>query len=275
MEDKAMTVYLRDIQKIPTIPEKDKGDLARRARDGDVDAMHDLVKAHLRFVVYIAKKYMNRGLPISDLVNEGNIGLIKAVKKFDETRGFKFTTYAVWWIRQRMQQAVVENSHTIRLPMNKELLLQKMSRFMNDYWKSFQQEPSVAEIAEAMNMKEYDVYSLMGMGGRLLSLDGPEDFDGENSLRDYVADDSAAPPDAVVMEDRMRSDVGEIISTLSDREETVVRLYFGIGGRRSFNLEEIGGKLNLSRERIRQIKKKALEKLAHGTRGESLRLYAS
>lgn len=272
-EDKAMTLYLREIQKIPTVPEEEKGGLAKRAREGDEGAMHALVLAHLRFVVYVAKKYMNRGLPLSDLVNEGNIGLIKAVKKFDETRNFKFTTYAVWWIKQRMQQAVIENSHSIRLPMNKEILLQKMSKHMNNYWKTFQQEPTVAELSEAMNLSEYDVYNLMGISSRFLSLEGPEDFDGENSLRDYVRDEKAVPPDADLLEDRMQSHIREIVDTLSDREAEVVRLYFGIDADRTYNLEEIGGRMSLSRERVRQIKKKALEKLANGSRGETLRAY--
>lgn len=274
-EDKAMTVYLRDIQDLPIIPEEEKGGLAKKARGGDIDAMHRLVQAHLRFVVFVAKKYMNRGLPLSDLVNEGNIGLIKAVKKFDETRKFKFTTYAVWWIKQRMQQAVIENSHTIRLPMNKELLLRKMSRYINEYWKEFHQEPTVAELAEAMNLKEWDVYNLMGMGNRLLSLDGPEDFDGENNLRDFVADTSVVQPDEDISESNMRNHVHSVIDSLEEREARVVKLYFGIDLDRSYNLEEIGGKLNLSRERIRQIKKKALEKLANGSRGEVLRSFVS
>ncbi|MFH1276799.1 MAG: RNA polymerase sigma factor RpoD/SigA [Candidatus Eisenbacteria bacterium] len=268
-----MTLYLREIQKIPTVPEEEKGGLAKRAREGDESAMHALVLAHLRFVVYVAKKYMNRGLPLSDLVNEGNIGLIKAVKKFDESRGFKFTTYAVWWIKQRMQQAVIENSHAIRLPMNKEILLQKMSKHMNNYWKTFHQEPTVAELSEAMNLSEYDVYNLMGISSRFLSLEGPEDFDGENSLRDYVKDEKAAPPDADLLETRMQSHVREIVDTLTEREAEVVRLYFGIDSDRTLNLEEIGGRMSLSRERVRQIKKKALEKLANGSRGESLRAY--
>ncbi len=274
-EDKAMTVYLRDIQSLPIIPEEEKGDLAKRAREGDLEAMHALVKTHLRFVVYVAKKYMNRGLPLSDLVNEGNIGLIKAVKKFDETRNFKLTTYAVWWIKQRMQQAVIENSHTIRLPMNKEILLRKMSRYINEYWKTFHQEPTVAELAEVMNLKDWDVYNLMGMGNRILSLDGPEDFDGENSLRDFVADEKSSLPDADLIESKMRDSVHEVIDSLEEREARVVKLYFGIGSDRPYNLQEIGGKLNLSRERIRQIKKKALEKLANGTRGDSLRAHVS
>lgn len=274
-EDKAMTVYLRDIQDLPLIPEEEKGELTRKARGGDIDAMHALVQTHLRFVVFVAKKFMNRGLPLSDLVNEGNIGLIKAVKKFDETRKFKFTTYAVWWIKQRMQQAVIENSHTIRLPMNKELLLRKMSRYINEYWREFHQEPTVPELAEVMNLKEWDVYNLMGMGNRLLSLDGPEDFDGENKLRDFVADSSAVPPDDEIFESNMRNHVHSVIDSLEEREARVVKLYFGIDLDRSYNLEEIGGKLNLSRERIRQIKKKALEKLANGSRGDMLRSFVS
>lgn len=268
-----MTLYLKEIQKIPTVPEEDKGDLAKRAREGDEEAMHALVLAHLRFVVYVAKKYMNRGLPLSDLVNEGNIGLIKAVKKFDETRNFKFTTYAVWWIKQRMQQAVIENSHSIRLPMNKEILLQKMSKQINNYWKTFQREPTVAEIAALLDVAEYDVYNLMGVSGRFLSLDGPEDFDGENSLRDYVPDEKAASPDADLFDGTMRTHVRDIIGSLGDREAEVVRLYFGIDSERSYNLEEIGAQMSLSRERVRQIKKKALEKLANGNRGEMLRAY--
>jgi RNA polymerase primary sigma factor len=274
-EDKAMTLYLREIQKIPTVPEKEKGDLARRAREGDEEAMHALVLSHLRFVVYVAKKYMNRGLPLSDLVNEGNIGLIKAVKKFDETRNFKFTTYAVWWIKQRMQQAVIENSHAIRLPMNKEILLQKMSKYMNHYWKTFHQEPTVAELAEVLGLSEYEVYNLMGISSRFLSLEGPEDFDGENSLGDYVSDENALSPETELVEGHMREHVREVIESLADREAEVVRLYFGIDLDRAYNLEEIGSVMNLSRERVRQIKKKALEKLAAGSRGELLRAYLS
>ena len=274
-EDKAMTLYLKEIQKIPTVPEEEKGGLAKRAREGDEEAMHALVLAHLRFVVFVAKKYMNRGLPLSDLVNEGNIGLMKAVKKFDETRNFKFTTYAVWWIKQRMQQAVIENSHAIRLPMNKEILLQKMSKRINEYWKNFHREPTISEVAELMDLSEYDVHNLMGISGRFLSLEGPEDFDGENSLRDYVADDKAESPDAELIEGRMKNHVQEIIDTLSEREADVVRLYFGINSERSYNLEEIGSQMSLSRERVRQIKKKALEKLANGNRGETLRAYIS
>ena len=268
-----MTLYLRDIQKIPTVPEEEKGDLARRSREGDVEAMHKLVNAHLRFVVFIAKKYMNRGLPLSDLVNEGNVGLIKAVTKFDETRGFKFITYAVWWIKQRMQQAVIENSHAIRLPMNKEILLQKMSKYMNNYWKTFHQEPTVAELAGVLNLSEYDTYNLMGLNSRFLSLEGPEDFDGENSLRDFVPDKKVVPPDTDLLEGNMRDQIRSILDTLNEREASVVRLYFGIDTERSYNLEQIGSQMNLSRERVRQIKKKALEKLANGSRGDLLKSY--
>ncbi|MBN1824621.1 MAG: RNA polymerase sigma factor RpoD/SigA [Candidatus Eisenbacteria bacterium] len=272
-EDKAMTLYLKEIQRIPTVPEEEKGDLARRARGGDEEAMHRLVLGHLRFVVFVAKKYMNRGLPLSDLVNEGNIGLIKAVKKFDETRNFKFTTYAVWWIRQRMQQAVIENAHEIRLPMNKEILLQKLSRYMNDYWKTFHQEPTLAELTEVAGLPEGEVHNLLGLNNRFLSLDGPEDYDGENSLSDYLADPEIVPQDEELEDRNMRHEIRDVVKSLNDREGLVVRLYFGIGTDRSYNLEEIGNRMNLSRERVRQIKKKALEKLGNGSRGELLRAY--
>ncbi len=273
-EDKAMTLYLKEIQRIPTVPEEEKGDLARRAREGDEEAMHRLVLGHLRFVVFVAKKYMNRGLPLSDLVNEGNLGLIKAVKKFDETRNFKFTTYAVWWIRQRMQQAVIENAHEIRLPMNKEILLQKLSRYMNDYWKTFHQEPTVAELADVAGLPEREVQNLLGLNNRFLSLEGPEDFDGENSLSDYLADDGVVPQDERVEERNMRRQVQDVVKTLNEREGQVIRLYFGLDSDRSYNLEEIGKRMNLSRERVRQIKKKALEKMGNGSRGDLLRAYA-
>lgn len=272
-DDRSLTAYLRDIRKLPTIPEEHKGDLARRAREGDIEAMHTLVLGHLRFVVYIAKKYIGRGLPLSDLVNEGNIGLIKAVTRFDETKEFRFTTYAVWWIRQRIQHAVMQNTHTIRIPMNKEILMQKINRTINDFWQKHQREPHPAEIAKILDMKTKDVRMLLGLSGRTLSLDKVDTEEGDSPMGDFLADTNALQPDEAVAEEMLREHVREMVGSLGEREARIIRLYYGLSDEDPLNLEEIGRILGLSRERVRQIKKRALDKLAVGQRGEVLRSF--
>lgn len=274
-DDRSLTAYLRDIRKLPTIPEESKGDLARRAREGDIDAMHTLVLGHLRFVVYIAKKYLGRGLPMSDLVNEGNIGLIKAVTRFDETKDFRFTTYAVWWIRQRIQHAVMQSTQTIRIPMNKEVLMQKIKRTINDYWQKHQHEPEPGQIADILEMKVKDVRLLLGLSGRTLSLDKITTEEGDSPLGDFLADEKSLPPDEEVAEGMLREHVKEMVASLGEREARIIRLYYGLTDEDPRNLEEIGRILGLSRERVRQIKKRALDKLAVGTRGEVLRSFVS
>jgi len=248
-------------------------DLAKRIREGDQLALEKLTKANLRFVVSVAKQYQNQGLSLGDLINEGNLGLIKAAQRFDETRGFKFISYAVWWIRQSILQALAEQSRIVRLPLNRVGSLNKISKTFSELEQRFEREPSPDELAEVLEVTTKEVVDTMKISGRHVSMDAPFVQGEENSLLDVLENDQEEKPDTGLMNDSLRREVQRALSTLTQREADVITLYFGLNGEHSMTLEEIGEKFNLTRERVRQIKEKAIRRLRHTSRSKALKPY--
>jgi RNA polymerase primary sigma factor len=272
-ESQSLDKYLQEIGKVDLITAEMEVDLAKRIRQGDQMALEKLTKANLRFVVSVAKQYQNNGLTLGDLINEGNVGLIKAAMRFDETRGFKFISYAVWWIRQSILQALAEQSRVVRLPLNRVGSLNKMSRAFSELEQKFQREPSHEEIAEVMEVTIEEVENTMRVSGRHVSVDAPFAQGEENSLLDVLASDSEKTPDSELMMDSLKREVTRALSTLTERESEVISYYFGLNGTHPMTLEEIGDKFNLTRERVRQIKEKATRRLRSTARSKSLRAY--
>ncbi len=248
-------------------------DLAKRIREGDQAALEKLTKANLRFVVSVAKQYQNQGLSLGDLINEGNLGLIKAAQRFDETRGFKFISYAVWWIRQSILQALAEQSRIVRLPLNRVGSLNKISKTFSELEQKFEREPSPEELAEVLEVSTNEIVDTMKISGRHVSMDAPFVQGEENSLLDVLENDSEDTPDSDLMVDSLRKEVQRALSTLTQREADVVTYYFGLNGAHVMTLEEIGEKFNLTRERVRQIKEKAIRRLRHTSRSKALKPY--
>jgi RNA polymerase primary sigma factor len=248
-------------------------ELARRIRKNDARALDKLVKANLRFVISVAKEYQGQGLPLQDLISEGNLGLIKAAQRFDETRGFKFISYAVWWIRQSILQALAEQSRVVRLPLNRVGAINKVGRALEELEKRFGREPSMEEIADKMEMTSYEVADVLKTSARHLSLDEPFKEEEGNSLLDVLESDRYAPPDDTLMQESLQVEIDKVLSTLKPREAEIIKLYFGLDGDRPLTLEEIGEHFKLTRERVRQIKEKALRRLRHRSRLEPLRKY--
>lgn len=265
--------YLTEIGKVELITAEVEVDLARRIKEGDQLALEKLTKANLRFVVSVAKQYQNNGLTLGDLINEGNVGLIKAAKRFDEKRGFKFISYAVWWIRQAMLQALAEQSRIVRLPLNRVSALSKINKTFAELEQTFQREPSLEEIAEVIGLTSEDVQDHLKGGGRHLSMDAPFVTGEENSLMDILADANESKPDAALMADSLTLEVQRALSTLTSREANVIALYFGLNQNRPMSLEEIGDQYNLSRERVRQIKDTATRRLRHVSRSRRLKSF--
>lgn len=248
-------------------------DLAKRIREGDQVALEKLTKANLRFVVSVAKQYQSHGLTLGDLINEGNLGLIKAAKRFDETRGFKFISYAVWWIRQSIMQALAEQSRIVRLPLNRVSSLNKISRTFSELEQKFQREPSAEELAEGLEITVEEVAVNQKISGRHLSIDAPFVNGEENGLLDVLVNENEETPDADLMISSLRRELERALSALTQRESDVIACYFGLNGEQSMTLEEIGKKYNLTRERVRQIKEKATQRLRHSSRSNLLRSY--
>jgi len=265
--------YLHEIGQVPLLTPEEEIKLARRIRKGDQEALEKLCKANLRFVVSVAKQYQNQGLSLSDLINEGNLGLIKAATRFDETRGFKFISYAVWWIRQSILQALAEQSRVVRLPLNRVGTLNKIGKAFSTLEQRFEREPSPQEIAEALEISPLEVSDTLKISGRHVSLDAPFNPEEENRLLDIIENYEQPAPDSSLMEESRRIDVERALSTLPNREAEVIRLYFGINTDRPLTLEEIGERFQLTRERVRQIKEKAIRRLRHTSRSASLRSY--
>ncbi len=265
--------YLEEIGNFSPLPPEQEIELARRIRQGDEDALDTLVKANLRFVISVAKEYQGQGLPLQDLISEGNLGLIKAAQRFDETRGFKFISYAVWWIRQSILQALAEQSRVVRLPLNRVGAINKVGRALEALEKRFGREPSMAEIANRMEMTSFEVADVLKTSARHLSLDEPFKEDEGNSLLDVLKSDRYQPPDGDLMKASLREEIEKVLGTLKDREAEIVKLYFGLDNDRPLTLEEIGEYFKLTRERVRQIKEKALRRLRHRSRLEPLRKY--
>jgi RNA polymerase primary sigma factor len=272
-ESQSLDKYLQEIGKVDLLTPDEEVELAKRIRQGDQMALEKLTKANLRFVVSVAKQYQNQGLSLGDLINEGNLGLIKAAQRFDETRGFKFISYAVWWIRQSILQALAEQSRIVRLPLNRVGSLNKISKTFSELEQKFEREPSPEELAESLEVSTNEVVDTMRISGRHVSMDAPFVQGEENSLLDVLENDSEETPDAELMNDSLRREVQRALSTLTQREADVIALYFGLNGEHSMTLEEIGEKFNLTRERVRQIKEKAIRRLRHTSRSKALKPY--
>ncbi len=272
-ESQSLDKYLQEIGKVELLVPQEEIELARRIKKGDQKALEKLTKANLRFVVSVAKQYQNQGLSLGDLINEGTLGLIKAAKRFDETRGFKFISYAVWWIRQSILQALAEQSRIVRLPLNRVGALNKIGKAFSTLEQEFEREPSASELAEELDMSLFEVSDTLKISGRHLSMDAPFAQGEDNRLLDVIQDHRQPSPDVGLMEESLKIEVRRALATLSEREAQVIKLYFGLDQEHSLTLEEIGEKFNLTRERVRQIKEKAIRRLRHASRSKALRAY--
>lgn len=272
-ESQSLDKYLQEIGKVDLISAEVEVELAKRIREGDQMALEKLTKANLRFVVSVAKQYQNNGLTLGDLINEGNLGLIKAAKRFDEKRGFKFISYAVWWIRQSIMQALAEQSRIVRLPLNRVGSLSKISKTFSELEQKFQREPSTEEVAEVIGISSEEVLANLKVSGRHVSVDAPFAQGEEGSLLDVLTDVNESTPDSQLITDSLTMEVQRALSTLTAREADVLGLYFGLNNNSAMTLEEIAHKFNLTRERVRQIKEKATRRLRHTSKSKSLRSY--
>jgi RNA polymerase primary sigma factor len=275
-ESQSLDKYLQEIGRVELLTGDEEIEIAKQIKRGGDEgqrAMERLTKANLRFVVSVAKQYQNQGLSLGDLINEGNLGLIKAAKRFDETRGFKFISYAVWWIRQSILQALAEQSRIVRLPLNRVGALNKIGKKYSEMEQALEREPTSAELADQLEMSMSEVTDTIKISGRHLSVDAPFNDGEDNRLLDVLPNEQQPPPDHGLMAESLRVEVRRALSTLSDREAEVVRLYFGLDNEHSLTLEEIGERFNLTRERVRQIKEKAIRRLRHASRSKALRAY--
>ena len=272
-ETASLDKYLQEIGKVELISAEEEVELAQRIKQGDKVALEKLTKANLRFVVSVAKQYQNQGLSLPDLINEGNLGLIKAAQRFDETRGFKFISYAVWWIRQSILQALAEQSRIVRLPLNKIGSINKINKTYAKLEQEFEREPNAEEIAEVLEITEQEVKDSMKNAGRHISMDAPLVQDEDNTMYDVLKSEEAPTPETELLYESLRKEIDRAISTLTQREQDVVRLYFGLNGSHPMTLEEIGEKFDLTRERVRQIKEKAIRRLKHTSRSKILKSY--
>ncbi|MBJ04346.1 MAG: RNA polymerase subunit sigma [Flavobacteriales bacterium] len=272
-ETASLDKYLQEIGKVDLISADEEVELANKIKQGDEIALEKLTKANLRFVVSVAKQYQNQGLSLPDLINEGNLGLIKAAKRFDETRGFKFISYAVWWIRQSILQALAEQSRIVRLPLNKIGSINKINKTYASLEQKYEREPSADEIANVLEISANDVRESQRNSGRHISMDAPL-VDGEDSnLYDVIMSGESPNPDDNLINDSLRTEIERSLTTLTDREADVIRLYFGLGSKHAMTLEEIGEKFDLTRERVRQIKEKGIRRLKHTSRSKILKTY--
>lgn len=273
-ESLALDKYLNDIGKIPMLTADDEAELARRIRQGDDDAMAKLTRANLRFVVSVAKQYQNQGLSLSDLINEGNVGLMKAAKRFDETKGFKFISYAVWWIRQSILQAIVEYSRIVRLPLNKVGSYNKVNEAYLAFIQQFEREPSNEELGELLEMNPKEVGNMLKGNGRHVSVDAPlSGEEGDSTMLDVITDEDDMGPDFRLMEQSLKDEVKQGLSILNIREVEVLSAYYGLEGQKPLTLEEIGEMYGLTRERVRQIKERAIRRLRKSYNRNNLRSY--
>jgi RNA polymerase primary sigma factor len=271
---RSLDLYLHEINRTPLLTREQERDLAKRIKGGEKQALDQLVKANLRFVVSIAKQYANQGLSLEDLINEGNLGLIKAAHRFDEERGFKFISYAVWWIRQAMLQALAEHSRIVRLPLNRAGTLYRIGKVSRQLDQELGRSPSAEEIAARLKISTQEVQDTMVIANSHVSLDDPYSSEKDDTaLVDYLTDDKAASPDEDTYAAALSDDLERALGTLSERERNILSMYFGLGGEEPMTLEDIGKKMKLTRERIRQIKEKAIQRLRHSTRARFLQGY--
>jgi RNA polymerase primary sigma factor len=272
-ETASLDKYLQEIGKVDLITADEEVSLAQRIRQGDRAALEKLTKANLRFVVSVSKQYQNQGLSLPDLINEGNLGLIKAANRFDETRGFKFISYAVWWIRQSILQALAEQSRIVRLPLNKIGAINKINKAYARLEQEFEREPNFEEIALLLEISETEVKDSIRNSGRHISMDAPLMQDEDNNMYDVLRSDDIPTPESGLIYESLRKEVERAISTLTPRESDVIRFYFGLNGSYPMTLEEIGEKFELTRERVRQIKEKAIRRLKNTSRSNILQSY--
>jgi len=272
-ETASLDKYLQEIGKVDLITAEEEVELAQKIRAGDENALDKLTKANLRFVVSVAKQYQNQGLTLPDLINEGNLGLIKAARRFDETRGFKFISYAVWWIRQSILQALAEQSRIVRLPLNKIGSINKINKMYAFLEQANERVPSAEEIAKELDMTVSDVKESMKNSGRHVSMDAPLVEGEDSNLYDVLRSGESPNPDRNLLHESLRTEIERALETLTPRDADVVRLYFGLGEKHAMTLEEIGETFDLTRERVRQIKEKAIRRLKHTSRSRILKTY--
>ena len=272
-ETPSLDKYLHDIGKVPLLTADEEAELARRIKNGDEDALEKLTNANLRFVVSVAKQYQNQGITLSDLINEGNLGLIKAAHRFDETKGFKFISFAVWWIRQAILQAIAEQSRIVRLPMNKVGVINKIYKTMGILEQELQREPKVSEIAERMGMTEEEVKDSMKNSPKHLSMDASLTSDDDTNMYDVLRNEDTVSPDKELIYQSLQLELGTVIDTLPSREAEILKLFYGLGSKHPMTLDEIGEQFDLSRERVRQIKEKAIRRLRHNAKCKVLQAY--
>ena len=272
-ETASLDKYLQEIGKVDLITAEEEVALAQKIRAGDQFALEKLTKANLRFVVSVSKQYQNQGLSLPDLINEGNLGLIKAAQRFDETRGFKFISYAVWWIRQSILQALAEQSRIVRLPLNKIGAINKINKAFSQLEQTYEREPNPDEIADLLEISEGEVKESLRNSGRHVSMDAPIVQGEETNMYDVLRNDDGPTPETGLLYDSLRKEIDRAISTLTLREADVIRFYFGLNGEHALTLEEIGEKFDLTRERVRQIKEKAIRRLKHTSRSKILKTY--
>jgi RNA polymerase primary sigma factor len=271
-----LSMYLKEINKVPLLTRTEEQDYAGRAAKGEIFAQEKLIKANLRFVVNVAKKYQNQGLPLSDLISEGNIGLMNAIERFDVTKGYHFISYAVWWIRQAILKAICEKSRMIRLPLNRANELVQIEKVKKELQSTRGEEPPVADIARQLDMDSSHVSDLLNISRELVSLETPIYAEKDSSLLcDFIEDKEYQAPDDHVMDKSLKEDINAVLRTLSEKEADIIQYRFGLNGRRPLSLKEIGSRYNLTKERIRQIEKKALKRLQHPSRSQYLKAYVA
>jgi len=265
--------YLHEISKEDLLTAEQEVELARKIKKGDEQAMEKLIRSNLRFVVSVAKQYQNQGLSLPDLINEGNLGLIKAAKRFDETRGFKFISYAVWWIRQSILQALAEQARIVRLPLNKIGSINKINKALAELEQKHEREPSINEIATTLEIAPGEIKEAFKNSTKPLSMDAPLNEEEEDSMYEVMESSENPTPDDSLLNESLNREIERALSSLTEREAKIIRLYYGLNNKHPFTLEEIGEKINLTRERVRQIKEKAIKRLKHTTRNKILKSY--
>jgi len=273
-DENILSIYLKEINKVPLLTRKEEQDYARRAAKGETLGKNKLIQANLRFVVNVAKKYQNQGLPLADLISEGNIGLMNAIERFDVSKGYHFISYAVWWIRQAILKAICEKSRMIRLPLNRANELVQIEKARKELQSESRGDPEIQEIAKALDMNEDHVADLVNISRDMVSLDTPIYDEKDSSiLSDFVEDKGQKAPEELAIDRSLREDINVVLSTLSSKEADIIQYRFGLNGKRPMSLKEIGNRYKLTKERIRQIEKKALKRLQHPSRSHSLRSY--
>ncbi|MEE9166356.1 MAG: sigma-70 family RNA polymerase sigma factor [Candidatus Neomarinimicrobiota bacterium] len=271
--NRSLSRYLEEIGKFEPLAPQREIELAQRVKQNDLQALKELTEANLRFVVSVAKDYQGQGLPLTDLINEGNLGLIKAAERFDETRGFKFISYAVWWIRQSILQALAEHSRIVRLPLNRVGTISKITKAAEDLESDYERPPNEDEIAKRLEMQSDEVTDAIRISRRHHSLHAPFRDGDKNSLMDVIKDNKQTPPDSLLMTESLKEEIRSCLESLKDRERDVIKMYFGIDRDYALTLNEIGEEFSLTRERVRQIKEKAIRRLRHKSRSKALRTY--